>query len=225
MPTTTQDLIDQLAAVASNPAVSTKAIQLTKKYLGQMIYTSGEEVQIAEDALQTVLVKALIAIKKGTSSLLDSENPKDSDAFRSEVEKYIIKGVKNYLKTRAARWSVDKHSKSTSTTDANAQPSSTKSGLKSVAARARHPILSDSPHASEFWDSRLSTAFDSGDDDLESVQSYLEKVGLSSDEIDVILGKLAGKTFVEMAEDLGGSQDKYRKIYSRALKKAGIPVD
>jgi DNA-directed RNA polymerase specialized sigma24 family protein len=61
-------------------------------------------------------------------------------------------------------------------------------------------------------------------DDLERVDEFLVERGLSNPEISLLKQHLDKMSYVQMAKEYGGSEDKYRKIVARAKQKAGLDV-
>lgn len=58
--------------------------------------------------------------------------------------------------------------------------------------------------------------------DQSKVDGLLSGLGLNDSDIEILKLHLEGLTYVEMAERLGGSPDKYRKKVKRAKEKADL---
>jgi DNA-directed RNA polymerase specialized sigma24 family protein len=115
-------------------------------------------------------------------------------------------GIANYCDTRLRRWSV-------------------KNEKGEVGRRARHIIDSELADDSDYWDQHLSHADSLDSLDAERIDALLVARGLSDEDIDLIKRNLSGWSFVDLAAELGGTADKYRRRIQRALDKADIDPD
>lgn len=209
-----------LSDIAADEKYKAKVLAVVNKKLGPMLYTSGEDHEIAKDALATVIANVIESVSEGKALKLE-ELPVEELSL-ADVQGYVMSGVVNYCDTRARRWSLEPTKKITK--DGVTQEIK----ASSPAARARVPIMSDTddsedtdgPH--DFWDQLKTTPFNDEERDSETINRILEARGLTAEQLSLVKEKLSGVTFTEMARARGGSEDKYRKIYNRAVQKAGI---
>lgn len=203
-----------IADTAMHGYVKDEAFFVVKKKLGHLFGRGeGSEVkQISEDALNTVTT-ALLNARYQSYPVLEKEEsrPRKKDNRSKEavlghpVAKYVLTGVSHYCNTRLRRWS-----------------GSNEKG--EAGSRARHQINSDLADDADFWDQHLSDtgSFDAVDGDR--VDNILLERGVSSEDIDLIKCNLAGWSFVDLADQFGGTADKYRRRIHRALEAADIDI-
>lgn len=200
-----------------------------KRKLSRILVTSDER-DIANDAFSHVVEYALTAIQNQTTKLLSPERLGERIPTRSDMEGYLIMGVRNYCSTRLRRWSIDQ---ATETKNKNNEDSETnqnktteekngKNKKVKVAARARVYISSDCASDSDFWDQHISSSLNEENLDLSKAAEIIKSKGLSEEQIDLVLERISGKKFSDMAKEKGGSEDQYRKAFNRVIDKIGI---
>lgn len=196
---------DEVARVAMRSEVKNKALSITKKKFGHIfgIGPASEVHQIAEDALNKVTLDLLKNCSDSAKSPDLEKQLKGPAIFNHPIARYLIKGVSNYCNTRLSRWSGE-------------------NGKGQMGSRARHYINSDQADDADFWDQHL--RHDGGLDsvDQERIDEMLSQRGMSEEDIALIKRNLAGWSFVDLAEEFGGTADKYRRRIHRALEAAGI---
>lgn len=201
-----------IADNAMHDYVREAALAVARKKLGHLFGEGGgsEVREISEDALNSVTT-ALLNARYQSCPVLEKEEfrprkkddrPK-SEVLRHPVSKYVLTGVSHYCNTRLRRWS-----------------GSNEKG--EVGSRARHQINSTLANDADFWDQHFSDTggFDAVDGDR--VDKILLEKGVSSEDIGLIKCNLAGWSFVDLADQFGGTADKYRRRIHRALEAAGI---
>lgn len=223
-----------LISISEDQKIYPKAQAVVRRILGAMLYGEGEEEKIGQDCVQYVIANLLESLLNDTARSFSDENLGERVISRRDVEAYIMAGIKNYCRTRAERWSLNKvefkefHRKSENhngvETSLNGEKTERNSRLKKFAVRARKPIFSKFSSDSDFWDELAHTEFDHEYYSKEKVAEFLSERGLSGEEIDLIYSRLSGTSFIEMANESGGTPDKYRKKYNRALKKANLEL-
>ena len=199
---------EEIGRIAMHNDVKRRALSVVKKKLGHILGTGeGSEVhQIAEDALNEVTMGLLNATHAGTTSLKAEEAGEETGVLAHPVARYLMMGIANYCDTRLRRWSV-------------------KNEKGEVGRRARHIIDSELADDSDYWDQHLSHADSLDSLDAERIDALLVARGLSGEDIDLIKRNLSGWSFVDLAAELGGTADKYRRRIQRALDKADIDPD
>jgi hypothetical protein len=204
----------EITDTAMNDYVKDQAFSVVRKKLGHLLGKGeGSEIrEISEDALNTVTTALLNACYQNApvSDKEDSRPRKKDNRSKEEVlghpvAKYVLTGVSHYCNTRLRRWS-----------------GSNEEG--EAGSRARQQITSTLADDADFWDQHMRDAgsFDAVDGDR--VDKILLETGVSSEDIDLIKCNLAGWSFVDLAEQLGGTADKYRRRVHRALEAANIDI-
>jgi len=203
-----------------------------RKKLGGILVTSDSN-DIANDAISHVVESTRISIILKTTTSLSKEKLGDRTLTLTDIQTYLINGIRNYCNTRLQRWSTDqkpapKNKKSNDQEAAESEGNESNVEKKpkgKIAVRAREYISSDCASDSDFWDQHISTSLNEEDLDLVKAAEILRSKGVSEDQIDLVLERIAGKSFSDMAKENGGSEDKYRKAFERAIKKIGIEKD
>jgi len=204
----------EIADIAMDDYVRDQALSVVKKKLGHLLGKGeGSEVrEISEDALNTVTTALLNACYQNSAvSEREQSRPQKKDNKPKEevlghpVAKYVLTGVSHYCNTRLRRWS-----------------GSNEEG--EAGSRARQQITSTLADDADFWDQHMRDAgsFDAVDGDR--VDKILLEKGVSSEDIDLIKCNLAGWSFVDLADQFGGTADKYRRRVHRALEAADIDI-
>ncbi|MDK9556081.1 hypothetical protein QQF73_00490 [Marinobacter sp. M216] len=196
---------EEIGRVAMHDDVKRRALSVVEKKLGHIFGTdkTSEVHQIAEDALNEVTMGLLNATHAGTTSLKAEETGVKPGSLANPVTRYLLAGVSNYCDIRLRRWSV-------------------KNEKGEVGRRARHIIRSELADDADYWDQHISHTESFGSLDNDRVDALLSAKGLSGEDIDLIKRNLGGWSFVELAAEYGGTADKYRRRFQRALYKAGI---
>ncbi|MBN0989363.1 hypothetical protein [Amphritea pacifica] len=201
-------LENMAAAIAVSDAMQQKALEIVNKKLGKVVYGYGELEAIAQDAVSEVTEKFFRIIKRGNTLLKDPEPllmPLDQNATtKHPLAYYLTKGVTRFCDSRLRRWSNENEA-------------------KAFGARARVVIDNHKDSEDDFWDQHVSHSFDFAAVDAEKLDGLLQAKGLKDKDIHYMKLRLAGITFEEMSQSDGGSPDKYRKVISRAVEKAGLP--
>jgi hypothetical protein len=201
-------ITDEIAFIATSDEVKKAAFFTVGRKLGHIFGTRPEsEVrQIAEDALNSVITGLLTAHAKKTTSLSMETQSEEAKTLSTPIARYLIGGVSNYCHTRLRRWSNENENGKTGT-------------------RARYYIDANRADDADFWDQHLSHEGGLDSLDQDRVNAILSSRGISEEDITLIKRNLAGWSFVDLAEDFGGTADKYRRRISRALESAGIDVN
>ncbi len=134
-----------------------------------------------------------------------SEDKQFSDAVSSHpITRYFLTGVENFINTRLRRWSSE---------DENGQ----------IGPRARFEQKSDQTDE-EFWSEVFqgATIFNDDENKKKVVNTLLDK-GMEIDAIRYLFMYLSGISWVQMAEEMGGTADKYRNSVKRSLESAHLP--
>lgn len=206
---------EEIGRISMHEKVQERAQKIVKKKLGQFFGKDGgsELHQIAEDALSSVTVGLLNAKKAGSTSLAVEADIEEEIEEEIEIEKkgvladpiarYLLAGVTWYCNTRLRRWSLDNEK-------------------GEVGSRARYIIESDLADDSDYWDQHVSHTQSMAAMDSERIDALLSAKGVSREDIELIRRNLAGWSFVDLAAELGGTADKYRRRIQRSLDKAGI---
>lgn len=199
---------EEIGLVATHADVKARALAIVKKKLGHLLGRgpNSEVREISEDALNTVTMSLLNACSENTTTLRAEQSQTQKKDLTNPVVRYLMSGVSNYCDTRLKRWSVG---------DENGE----------VGTRARYTIPKGRADDSEFWDQHLTDAGNLDSLDEERVDRLLSAKGVSEADIDLIKRNLAGWSFVELARELGGTEDKYRRRIRRALDTAGIDAN
>ncbi len=206
--TETKVSAEDIATIATDTEVRAKALSVVKKKLGHILGTGldSEVNQIAEDALNTVTVGLLNTCAEKAAPLVLEGHQEGDNILSHPIARYLIGGVYNYCNTRLKRWSgADEEGE--------------------VGTRARHHIKADDTGRADdahFWDEHLSHEDSHDSIDHARVDALLSQRGVSEEDIALIKRNLAGWSFVELAEEFGGTADKYRRRIQRALDSAGI---
>lgn len=199
---------EEIGRVAMHDDVKRRAHSVVKAKLGHLLGTGKEsEVrEISEDALHHVTEKLLEACRSGTTSLEVGKADEKTKIVSHPIAIYLMSGVVNYCNVRLRRWSLNNEK-------------------GEVGSRARDIVDGELADDSDYWDQHLSHNESMGSLDDERVDSLLAAKGLSGEDINLIKRNLAGWSFVDLAAELGGTADKYRRRIRRALDKAGINPD
>lgn len=202
-----QDLKDKITNIVSNEVFIKKAEVIVTSVMDKKLQFDEEGKFMAEDQIHNIYKKLLLRIENGdkifepgTASI-----PIEENIMKHPISKYFITSLKHECFTRRSYRSME-NSK----------------GKKGARARYKPGELSQNiidSRSDESSDINLSQI------DTNRVKKLLVQKGLSERDIEIIWQRLEGKRFVEMAREYGGSPDKYRKRYSRALKKANIDRD
>lgn len=199
-----------------------------KKLSGSLV--TSDEMDIADDALSHVIEFTLKSLQNQTASPLSPKNPSETKVTKSVIERYLIKGVTNYCNTRLRRWSTDQltpaEKKENEQASVDAEGIAERDGKKlnkgKIGARAREYISSECASDSDFWDQRVFSSLNEEDLDLYKAAEIINSKQLSEEQIELVLERIAGKKFSDMAREKGGTEDQYRKAFNRALSKIGI---
>lgn len=198
-----------------------------RKLRGALVTSDSND--IANDAISHVVESTRISIILQTTTALSKEKLGRLPEIR-EVKKYLINGIIGYCNTRLRRWSVDqKPVKKKETEEINEITQNKENESKEVkgkiGVRARAYISSDCASNSDFWDQHISTSLNDEEPDLSKAAHIIMSKGLSEDQIELVLERISGKKFSDMAREKGGTEDQYRKAFNRALEKIGIDKD
>lgn len=120
------------------------------------------------------------------------------------ITRYFLVGVNNFINSRLRRWSNENEEGGTG-------------------VRAR---MSKKPNQTEeeFWADVYKQAIGALDEEnKKAVVNTLLDRGIQMDTIQYLFMHLNGVKWTEMAEEFGGSPDKYSTKISRALDEAGLP--
>jgi DNA-directed RNA polymerase specialized sigma24 family protein len=177
------------------------ALRLTKRKLGHIL---GSEIQqVAEDALGESIRKLFQARENQTSSLQLESGGSGDEILEHPVSKYLYTAVESYCNTRLTRWSHENEK-------------------GKLGSRARHVFESDQPDSSDFWDQHMELETDLAQLDAERIDALLSSRGLDDEGITLLKKSLSGWSYVDLANEHGGTPDKYRLKIKRALEKADI---
>tara|TARA_R110001592_G_scaffold362333_1_gene675825 strand:- start:1822 stop:2427 length:606 start_codon:yes stop_codon:yes gene_type:complete len=191
----------EIGRVAIDPRVKAMALRITRKKLGHIL---GSEVrQVAEDALGDSIRALFQARENKTSGLQLEEAVPDEEILKHPVSKYLYTAVESYCNTRLTRWSHENEK-------------------GKLGSRARHVFGSDRPDSSDFWDQHMELEMNLAQLDAERVDALLSSRGLNDEDITLIKQSLSGWSYVDLANEYGGTPDKYRVKMKRALEKADI---
>lgn len=164
---------------------------------------------IAQDAVSDVVVKLFGRLYRLSVDKLESFFEENN------LRAYLLQGVHNHALDRYRRWSGGSNSH-------NQSLEVVKPSAKNLGVRAR--VETDDINAvidlSSFVEEDPGMLLD-----LQKLDHMLRERGLSDDEIRYIKMSLDGQSFKGMADQEGGTPDKYRKIISRALSKSGLNLD
>lgn len=190
----------EIEKVIQLPEFKEKALYRVDKYLWSILKTHEERLVYREEALARVQLRVLQAMKRKSSTELQAFL---SDPVNS-LTGYILVSLNRECMRQLVKWS-----------------SWDESGKRA----ARNRVELDSIYSQDVTE--LSSNYVTPNDtelsnELRQVDDMLERLGLMEGEITIIKQYLSGTTFVEMAKEQGGTPDKYRKIFSRAKKKARL---
>jgi hypothetical protein len=196
--------------------------RVRRKMSGALVTSEFKE--IADDAISHVTESLRITVILKTTEVFSKEKLNGKLPTISEVRKYLINGIEGYCNTRLRRWSVDQKpaKKKNNEDNSYANDAQSKEVKGKIAARARTHISSNSASDSDFWDQHISTSLNDEAPDLSKAAQIIMSKGLSEEQIELVLERISGKKFSDMAREKGGTEDQYRKAFNRALEKIGI---
>jgi DNA-directed RNA polymerase specialized sigma24 family protein len=191
----------EIGKVATDSRVKAMALRITRRKLGHIL---GSEVQqVAEDALGDS-IRALFQARDNQTSGLELEDPvPDEKILEHPVSKYLHTAVESYCNTRLTRWSHENEK-------------------GKLGSRARHVFDSDRPDSSDFFDQHMELETDLAQLDAERIDALLSSRGLDGEDIVLLKKSLSGWSYVDLADEYGGTPDKYRLKIKRAVEKADI---
>ncbi|EJG0702683.1 hypothetical protein [Vibrio parahaemolyticus] len=206
------ELIQFVSDVAKNAKLKNIVIEITKNKLGPITHYSNELELIAEDLLSTKLIRLLEQIHEGKFTL-DMSLPDEKK--RAIVFTFFKKAVTNECNRKLGNWSNDHRN-------------------GKFGARVR-VVLSPDEHNDP--DGLVKLILSENDEvvlnqNSESLQALLDELNLSEEDKWILSqrGQATQETelskrpkpptYKELALLYGGTEDKYRKMFNRALVKA-----
>ncbi|ARP00904.1 hypothetical protein K08M3_40640 [Vibrio alginolyticus] len=206
------ELIQFVSDVAKNAKLKNTVMEITKDKLGPITRYSNELKLIAEDLLSTKLIRLLEQIHEGKFTL-DMSLPDEQK--RAIVFTFFKKAVTNECNRKLSNWSNDHRN-------------------GKFGARAR-VVLSPDEHNDP--DGLVKLILSENDEvvlnqNSESLQVLLDELNLSEEDKWILSqrGQATQETelskrpkpptYKELALQYGGTEDKYRKMFNRALVKA-----
>lgn len=213
-------LAERVTEVITNDQLINISYNIVEKMMKGYLLFRTESFLMSQDEIQNIGARLLNQIKKGKNPFDEgvSEIEIGEDIMKHPIARYVVGSVRNECRSRIKNRS-DRIVKTKINFVENGKKIEKTISLKKHGARSR--VVADE-NFDVFLDSKISITDSSPELERVNITKYLTEKGLSDKKIKVIWDKLEGKTFVEMAKEQGGTQDKYRKIFHRALKKAGI---
>jgi len=194
-------------------------MRVVERKLWSFPHYQAELSQTAHDILLEVIEKLLINLDEGTSKRFHpdnwNKNGKDEGPTMKYVERYLMLGVQNVCNTKLRRGSFD------SDTNTKDKGENAVTAIRKEGVRAREALPLDEPEEN-FWDKHLSTPPHDEIGDFDRVVKILKDRGITDEQLSLMEARFDGTSFEEMARERGGTADKYRKSFSRAMGKAKL---
>lgn len=194
-----------LTILSKEDLILRKSISIVRKRLGRLLHGSEEVQSFAEDALAETIEKLIAAFRKQTTRVTFEEmmTPVIKEtADTHPLTGYLLTAVKYRCYTKYRKLTQDSESDST---------------------RTKTRLLLDEEGGTHS-DAVCPTSESLNKMDLGELKAVLLNRGFKLREFELLkLYLIDGYTYIEIANEQGGSPDKYRKIIARALVKAGLP--
>lgn len=169
--------------------------------------------QIVEDAIGDVRVYSL---KWATN--VDKNDERQAEVLATYktdkciVSRYLYIGVKRIAFSKRRRWMHNEEK-----------------GQYGYAARVIQG--SDDARSQETWLEQKQASQILFDNELDLVNTstdpiaHLTSKGIPPETIEIIIEKISGVSYAEIARERGGTEDKYRKLVKRALNSIGLDIN
>jgi hypothetical protein len=226
-----------LVQVATAKRFQRYCSKIVAERLGNYL-SSGEYNAVAEDALGHVTEWFLIKIRSkpefAVGFFTDGADEKEAAADPIAIEKYLSKAVRYYCMTRAYRWSSTGSPKDLQSPDEEEDFSEFEADdeeekaqekkptkQRKPGARARRTLPADEVDDERFWHDVYEDARFKHESGVyaEKLADIFDSGALTERERHYFADRVNGLTYPEIAERDGDSEDKYRKIVTRAIAK------
>jgi len=174
---------------------------------------SEEYKQIVEDAIADVTERSLkwaSAVDRDTARQIEVLSVFNTS--KCVVSRYLFLGVKRLAFYKRRRWMYDD-----------------KKGKYGYAARELQNSADEQSQEAWIEEKQASRMLFDNELDLVGTSSdaiaYLKDRGFKPQTIEIILEKLSGTSYADIARQRGGSEDKYRKLVKRALNSIGLDIN
>lgn len=203
-----QELVGKISLVvaerASDKGFRENALSVVRKKMGATVKRDAEMLNITQDAVGTAAVNILEKLPERPLLKLRRMAGTAERPSEDVIDRYLMQCVVNYCNDRLRRWTLGDED-----------------GRIGYAARGRLPVKIEREFGRKFenWDAVGSTPFAMDKLELVSLTERLDELGVSDEDKTYIDALYHGYTYEELAQQHGGTADKYRKRLKRVFEK------
>lgn len=203
-----KELVGRISLVVAERAADEgfhrKALSVVRKKMGATVKREAEMPNITQDAVGTAAITILEKLTERPLLKLRRMAGTAERPSEDVIDRYLMRCVVNYCNDRLRRWTLGDEK-----------------GRLGYAARGQLPVSVEKEYGQklENWDAVGSTNFEMDKLELVSLTARLEAFGISEEDKAYINALYHGYTYEELAQQHGGTADKYRKRLKRVFDK------